>query len=48
MIQFLAMKQNGKYEVMFLNNKKQIITFYMEAYGSVLEPDAYPMKFSIL
>lgn len=48
LVQFLAKKSNGDFEVMYLNYKNKIITFHLTEYGEYLEPKDYPIEFAIL
>ena len=48
LIQFLAQKFNGEFEVMYLNYYNNIITFHLTEYGEYLQPKYYPKKFAIL
>ena len=48
LVQFLAKKSNGDFEVMCLNHKNKIITFHLTEYGKYLEPEYYPIEFAIL
>lgn len=47
-IQFLAYKLDGEYEVMYLNYKKDIITFHMTEYGECLTHTNHIKKFALL
>ena len=48
LMQFLAKKSNGDFEVMYLNYTNKIITFHLTEYGKYLEPEDYPIEFAIL
>ena len=47
-IQFLSQKENGDYEVMYLNYENKIISFHMTDCGEYLTEEDYPKKFALL